>query len=226
MKPTVTLDRVQAPDGSWLVLQEHDGTYSMRIDGVPLMSTNAHASEETMAELACQNLESKAPRVLIGGLGFGFTLKRVLELLPGQGSVTVAELLPVIVEWNRKFLRSINGDPLEDKRTTVRELDVYDVIKSSPARHFDAILLDVDNSPDPLVQQGNERLYSTRGLRLTQAALAPHGRIVYWSANVDERFERNLRSVFRHVQAIPAKSYPQAKRFTHMLYLASNGALD
>ncbi len=222
MKATVTLATSEAPDGSVLVLQQHDGEYFLRIDGTALMSTTACASEQTMAELVCGEMESQAPKVLIGGLGFGFTLRRVLQLVPGQASVVVAELLPVIIQWNREFLGEVNGKLLEDKRVTVEQVDVYDVIKSCAARHFDAILLDVDNSPDPLVQDGNVRLYSNRGLRLVQAALARHGKVVFWSANVDEKFEKSLRKVFGHVEAIPAKAYPQAKRFTHMLYLASN----
>ena len=159
---------------------------------------------------------------MIGGLGFGFTLRRVLQLVPGKAQVVVAELLPVILQWNREFLAEVNGALLDDARVTVEEVDVYDIIKGSAGRYFDAILLDVDNSPDPLVQDGNVRLYSNRGLRLIQACLARHGKVVFWSANVDEKFERSLRSVYKSVQAVPAKSYPQAKRFTHMLYVAAN----
>jgi spermidine synthase len=222
MKATHTLASCEAPDGSTLVLQEHDGDFFMRIDGTALMSTTACASEQTMAELTCPGLEPTAPHVLIGGLGFGFTLRRVLQIVSMAARVTVAELLPVIVDWNRTFLKDVNGQLLEDERVTVEQVDVYDVLKNCSARGFDAILLDVDNSPDPLVQDGNVRLYSNRGLRIVQAALARHGKVVFWSANVDEKFERSLRAVFKNVEAVPAKSYPQAKRFVHMLYLASN----
>ncbi|MFT4649617.1 MAG: spermidine synthase [Planctomycetota bacterium] len=222
MKATHTLASCEAPDGSTLVLQEHDGDFFMRIDGTALMSTTACASEQTMADLTCTELEPAAPHVLIGGLGFGFTLRRVLQIVSVAAQVTVAELLPVIIDWNRTFLKDVNGQLLDDERVTVEEVDVYDVLKDCPARGFDAILLDVDNSPDPLVQDGNVRLYSNRGLRIVQAALAKHGKVVFWSANVDEKFERSLRAVFKTVEAVPAKSYPQAKRFTHMLYLASN----
>ncbi len=222
MKATTTLASTEAPDGSILVLQEHDGDFFMRIDGVALMSTTACASEQTMAELVCDDLESSAPHVLIGGLGFGFTLRRVLQLVPDKAQVTVAELLPVIVDWNRTHLKDVNGDLLDDARVTIEQVDVYDVLKNCPPRGFDAILLDVDNSPDPLVQDGNVRLYSNRGLRIVQAALAKHGKVVFWSANEDPKFERSLGKVFRKVEAVPAKSYPKAKRFTHMLYVASH----
>ncbi len=222
MKPTNTLATSQAPDGSTLVLQEHDGEFFMRIDGTALMSTTACASEQTMAELGCEAMEPSAPHVLIGGLGFGFTLRRVLQLVPEKAQVVVAELLPVILQWNREFLAEVNGALLDDERVTVKQIDVYDVLTQCPARGYDAILLDVDNSPDPLVQDGNVRLYSNRGLRIVQAALAKHGKVVFWSANEDSKFEKSLGKVFRNVHAVPAKAYPQAKRFTHMLYVAGN----
>lgn len=219
MKITRTLATCRTAEGSVLVLQEHDGQHYLRVDGVQLMSTTASSSEQQMAELACAHLPPKA-RVLIGGLGFGFTLKRVLELVPAHASVHVAELLPEIVAWNREFLGEINGALLDDPRVTIHLGDVFELLKRTGKDRYDAILLDVDNSPDPLVQRGNARLYNRSGLDCVKAALQPRGRVVYWSANQDKGFARSLERVFKNVECISAKAYPKAKRFTHTLFVA------
>lgn len=218
MKTTTTLATATAPDGSVLLLQEHDGEHYLKVDGVPLMSTRAAASETMMADLACAR---PCRRVLIGGLGFGFTLRRVLELLPDDAEVEVAELLPFIVEWNRKHLGEVNGRLLDDPRTVVHIGDVFDRI--SGRIRYDAILMDVDNSPDALVQRGNARLYSRRGLERVKGALHPGGRVVFWSANRDKAFARELAKVFVKVESIPAKAYPKARRFSHTLFVADRG---
>lgn len=172
-----------------------------------------------MAELACASVPPK-PRVLIGGLGFGFTLKRVLELVPPDAVVEVAELLPEIVAWNREFLREVNGALVDDPRVSILVRDVYEVIGKTGADRYHVILLDVDNSPDPLVQKGNARLYNRSGLERVKSALHPGGRVVYWSANQDRDFENALKRVFKSVQSVGAKAYPKAKRFTHTLFVA------
>ena len=181
------------------------------------MSTTASSSEQTMAELGCGG-EVRKQRVLIGGLGFGYTLRRVLELVTADSKVEVAELLQVIVDWNREHLGPVNGALLDDPRVEVIMKDVFKIMQSGD--RYDAILLDVDNSPDPLVQKGNGRLYQRRGLEIAKAALRPKGRVVYWSAHEDSGFVKLLRKVFSRVEAIPAKAYPQAKRSTHTLFLA------
>ena len=182
------------------------------------MSTTAAFSEQFMAELACEGVDERPRRVLIGGLGFGFTLRRVLELVSVDSEVEVAELLQEIIDWNREYLQGVNGFLLDDPRVKMLKKDVFQVMKGGA--RYDAILLDVDNSPDPLVQKGNGRLYQRRGLEVARAALGPRGRVVYWSAHEDAGFVRLLRKVFSKVRAIPAKAYPKAKRFTHTLFLA------
>lgn len=181
------------------------------------MSTTAASSEQTMAELACEHSE-RSQRVLIGGLGFGFTLRKVLELVSEDSEVVVAELLPELIDWNRKYLGEVNGRLLDDPRVSVQLKDVFKIMQGG--ERYDAILLDVDNSPDPLVQKGNARLYQRRGLEIARAALRPKGRVVYWSAHPDPGFVKSLKRVFSRVEAIPAKAYPKAKRFTHTLFLA------
>jgi len=218
MKPVTTHATSRTPDGEPLLLQEHDGQYFMKVGGVQLMGTNAYSSEKEMADLACTNLPRGA-RVLIGGLGFGYTLRRVLELCPPDASVDVAELLQVVVDWNREFLTGVNGLLVDDPRVNIHVRDVADLISRVGNNRYHAILLDVDNSPDPLVQKGNAKLYEGEGLARTKAALHPGGRVVFWSANPDKSFARSMAKHFGNVQAIGAKAYPKAKRFTHTLFV-------
>lgn len=219
MKITTTLAASRTPDGEPLVLQEHDGHYFMKVGGVQLMSTNASSSEQQMAELGCEFLPAKA-RVLIGGLGFGFTLRRVLELCPPDAVVDVAELLQVVVDWNREFLADVNGLLVDEPRVRIHIRDVAELIDCAVENRYHAILLDVDNSPDPLVQKGNAGLYDSGGISRAKAALHPGGRVIYWSANQDKGFARLLGKVYRNVECISAKAYPKAKRFTHTLFVA------
>lgn len=219
MKTTVTLASTQTPDGSSMTLHEHDGQYFLKVAGLQLMSTTASSSEEQMSELACAT-SPENPHILIGGLGFGFTLKRVLELTGPDARVAVAELMPEIVDWNRKYLADVNGRHLDDPRVKILVQDVYEIIDRCGSDRFDAILLDVDNGPDPFVQKGNGRLYQGSGLVRIKAALKPKGRVIFWSANQDKSFVKLLSKSFKNVEAISAKAYPKAKRFTHTLFVA------
>lgn len=220
MKKTTILATSKTPDGETLTLLEHDGHHFLKVGGVQLMSTNAASSEQQMAELGCDNLPSK-PRVLIGGLGFGFTLRRVIELCPSDAMIDVAELLPVVIDWNREFLSSVNGLLIDEPRVRIHNCDVAALIDRAGENRYHAILLDVDNSPDPLVQKGNAVLYQAGGISRAKAALQPGGKIVYWSANQDDGFARTLGKFYKKVECIRAKAYPKAKRFTHTLFVAS-----
>lgn len=219
MKITTTLATCLTPDGARLVLQEHDGQFYLKVGGVQLMSTTASSSEQQMAELACARMPVR-PRILIGGLGFGFTLRKVLELCPPDAIVDVAELLQEVIDWNREFLKEVNGLLVDDPRVRIHRRDVGELIERAGKDRYHAILLDVDNSPDPLVQKGNARLYNRGGIARTKAALHSGGRVVFWSANPDKDFARSLESVFKSVECIGAKAYPKAKRFTHTLFVA------
>lgn len=219
MKVTTTLASCRTSDGALMVLQEHDGQHYLKIAGVQLMSTTASSSEQQMAEIACATLPAR-PRILIGGLGFGFTLRRVLELCPPDALVDVAELLQEVVDWNREFLQEVNGRLLDDPRVKIHVRDVGAMIEKCGKDRYHAILLDVDNSPDPLVQKGNANLYNRGGIARTKAALHAEGRVVFWSANQDQAFARSLERVFEKVECVGAKAYPKARRFTHTLFVA------
>jgi spermidine synthase len=192
MKKWFTLDTALAPDGKTISLNEHDGSYSIRVDGAELMSTRQHASEEKLAELACAHVARiGGARVLIGGLGFGFTLKAALAVLSTDAAVVVAEMMPAVIAWNRNPSYPLAADALADPRVTVLQRDVGDVIRESPG-HFDCVVMDVDNGPAALSSDGNDRLYSSAGLQLTRAALRPGGCVAFWSARPDADFERRM----------------------------------
>lgn len=151
--------------------------------------------------LACASLgERPSARVLIGGLGFGFTLRAALRMLPSDARVVVAELVRAVIDWNESPEYDLAGSALRDPRVELRHADVAQVLREEPGG-FDAIMLDVDNGPDPMTTAGNGALYGEAGIRLTAAALRAGGRIVYWSAQDDRKFERLLRRAALDVRA-------------------------
>jgi len=221
MKPFITLAQATTPEGAELTLHAHDTHFYLRLNRQPLMGTNASESEKVLAELACARLSSEpGVRVLIGGLGFGFTLRRVLELVGADARVQVAELLPEVVAWNREYLSTVNGLLLKDARVEVSVEDVFQVITRAPAAHYDAILLDVDNGPIAMVQDGNARLYQAQGFQAITQALKPGGRVTFWSASTDHAFAKRLTKAGFKVETVAAKAYPQAKRCTHTIFVA------
>jgi spermidine synthase len=182
MKKWTAIDTALMPDGKTISLSEHDGTYSVRIDGADLMSTRRHASEEKLAELACAHArEIRGARILIGGLGFGFTLKAALGALAADATVVMVEILAAVVAWNRNPSFKLAADAMADPRVVVLEKDVGEVIRESRGS-FDSIILDVDNGPVALSTDGNSRLYDFVGLQLALAALRPAGCLAVWSA--------------------------------------------
>jgi spermidine synthase len=157
------------------------------------MSSRAHGSEESLAEAGCGHLRGAAtPRVLVGGLGMGFTLRAALDVLPAGARVVVAELVPEVVAWNRDPLGALAGHPLRDKRVRVAVQDVGFTLRAHPS-HFDAILLDVDNGPAAFTSRLNSSLYSAQGLAAAHASLVSGGVLAVWSAWDDDGFTRRLR---------------------------------
>jgi spermidine synthase len=195
MKPWTRLGEAITPDGKTVALFERDGTYSLRVNGAELMSTRQHASEERLAELVCSGLVPGCrPRVLIGGLGFGFTLTAALRVLPPDAKVIVAELMPAVVAWNKDPAHRLAAQALADRRTSVVLEDVFAII-AAEARTFDSIMLDVDNGPDAMVTAGNDKLYRETGLSLAYGALKGGGRLGVWSARPEPQFAKLMTKV-------------------------------
>ena len=175
-----------------MVLWQRDREFVIRVGAVALMSSTAHGSEEALAELACARLAGRAEaRVLVGGLGMGFTLAAALAHLGPGARVEVAELVPAVVAWNRGPLAHLAGEPLADPRVHVWEGDVAARVRAARGE-FDAILLDVDNGPDAFTVAANARLYAPAGLAALHAALRPGGVLGVWSVAPDPEFTRRL----------------------------------
>jgi spermidine synthase len=221
MKPSVILAEATTPDGSTLSLRRRDGHYHLRVAGHGLVSTTATSSETRLADLACEQL-GKAPgaRVLIGGLGMWFTLRRVLELVHTEMKVQVVELLPEVVDWNRRHLQAVNGGLVDDARVEILIDDVFAVLARAGAGDYDAVILDVDNGPAALVDPRNTRLYADRGLRVLSRALRRGGRAVFWSASADRSFMTRLGAAGFRATAVDSKAYAKAKRSTRTLIVA------
>jgi spermidine synthase len=184
------------------------------------MSTRHHHSEDRLAELACGPLRERPDsRVLIGGLGFGFTLKAALRLLPTDARVVVAELVRAVIDWNENPGYALASTALADPRVELRHADVVDVLRESPGA-FDAIMLDVDNGPDPMTTSGNGALYTDAGIRMTACAVRQGGRIVYWSAQDDRKFERTLRRAGLAVETARVWSHGTSGTL-HTLFVAT-----
>lgn len=223
MKPHVKLAEAPAPGGGRLTLHEHDGTFCIRINGQILMDSSATASETLLGELAVDRplaALNPAPRILIGGLGLGYTLRRVLEGVGPYARVTVAELIPAVIDWNRAHLRSLNGALLDDPRVDLVSGDVVEIIRRAPAASFDALLLDVDNGPVAMVQAANRGLYSRAGIDSIAAALRGGGRAAIWSASRDDSFADRLAAGGFVVEPVPARTYPAQRRPAHIIYVA------
>jgi spermidine synthase len=186
------LGQADAPDGSLLTLSRLDREYAIFANGKMLMSSRMHGSEEALAEFAFRRVSMPEPRVLVGGLGLGFTLRAVLDRLPPHAAVTVAEIVPAVVEWNRGPLGPLANHPLRDGRVSIHVGDVLVAMQADPGR-FDAVLLDVDNGPRAFTTSGNAALYSDRGMTTARAALKPGGILAVWSAWDDRKFEQRVR---------------------------------
>lgn len=195
--------------------------YSIMLGRIELMNSRLSGSEEALATLACERLAVKNPRLLIGGYGMGFTLRAALSVLPPQAHVEVVELIPAIVKWARGPMAALSQKCLDDSRVAITVGDVCDVIGKADRDH-DAILLDVDNGPDGLTHEANDRLYSMAGLAAAKKALRSNGILAVWSSEGDSRFTTRLhKSGFAvEVKTVPARS--SGKGAKHTIWLATN----
>ena len=219
MKPTERLGEARTPDGTLLELFRHDGAYLIRADGVELMSTRRHLSEDRLAEVACAPIrERPRARTLIGGLGLGFTLRAALRQLRDDAEVVVAELVPEVIAWNADPRYDLSAAAMGDPRVRVVHDDVSNVLRENPGG-FDAIMLDTDNGPDGMLMSENARLYARRGIETTIAALRPGGTIAYWSVGDDPKFLHALRVARLEVTTLRVRAHDTAGPM-HTLYVA------
>ena len=204
-----------------MVLYQHDGDFSIKIDGQDLMHSRQHESELALARLGCAHLAGqKAPRILIGGLGMGYTLRQALDMLSSSAQVVVCELLDAVVGWNREFFGELNGQPLADERVVLETGDIIKLITQSRSS-FDAILLDIDNGPDALTDSGNRRLYGREGIRACRHALRDQGCLAIWSAEPSKKFEQLLMSCSFHVRRFRVFAYRGSKSSSRFVWVAS-----
>lgn len=211
------LDQTLTPDGDPLELVREGGHFVLRVASVPLMSSATYGSEQMMAQVAATELgERKAPRVLVGGLGMGFTLRAALDAFGRRAQVTVAELLPPLVRYNLGVLGHLGRHPLRDPRVTLFEGDVRVPLGEGG---WDVVLMDVDNGPDALTADDNDALYGDAGAELMARALLPGGVLVVWSAYPSRAYERTLRRAGLRVRTQRASARPGGKGAKHVLFV-------
>jgi spermidine synthase len=223
MVPRILIDTAQVPGGGELRLFRRGDDFSIMLGANELMNSRLSGSEEALASLVCDRLgAAPTPRLLIGGLGMGFTLRAALGRVGPDAAVTVAELVPAVVAWARGPMAAIFARSLEDRRVTVAEEDVVALIAGTEAGArgaWDAILLDVDNGPDGLTRRGNNRLYSATGLDAARSALRPGGMLAVWSAAPDAKFVRRLETAGFAVEEVVVKARG-GRGARHVIWLA------
>ena len=186
------LDRAITASGDEIILRRRDNIYEIRFNGLQLMSNTNYQSEIDLASYALREVAGRKIRVLVGGLGMGFTLRAALDRLDAASHITVSELIPEIVIWNEGPLGSLAGYPLNDPRIDLKVCDVMQILNTHDAI-FDVILLDTDNGPDFTVRHVNGRLYASSGLAAVYRSLRPGGVAAFWSATISDQFETVLR---------------------------------
>ena len=216
------IDTTTVPDGGGeLRLMQRGAEFSIMSGAIELMNSRLSGSEKALATLVCARLEDRPKaHVLIGGYGMGFTLRAALESLGPAARVTVGELVPAVVAWARGPMAHISGDSLADPRLTIREGDVAELIRSAQGG-YDAILLDVDNGPEGLSREANDRLYDLEGLAAARRALRPGGVLAVWSSAPDAAFTGRLRRAGYAVEEVRVRATDRGRGARHMIWLAT-----
>lgn len=214
------LDRVEVPDtNSVMSLLKRSHELAILVDGRQLMSSLVHGSEDALADLACARLNGRPDvRILVGGLGMGFTLAAALNGIDEDGAVVVAELVPGVIAWNRGPIGPVAGNPLDDPRASVVLSDVADQIRGEPGR-WDAILLDVDNGPTGLTRATNDWLYGWEGLETAHRSLRPGGILAVWSAAPDRAFTRRVERAGFRVEPLEVRSRGAKGGHRHVVWI-------
>lgn len=218
MLPWIKLGAVETEDGVELRLMRRGTEFSIMLGTNELMNSRLSGSEEALARLAIAALEGRPkPEILIGGLGMGFTLRAALAALDEGARVTVAELMPAVIEWARGPMAEVLGTCLDDPRVRLYQADVGEMIRAAPQR-WDAILLDVDNGPEGLTRQGNDALYTSNGLRTAWDALRPGGVFTVWSSAPDPAFTRRLKKAGFTTTEVPTRA-GKKRGAQHMIWV-------
>ena len=221
MKPRVRIAEARTPDEGEMVLYRHDRDFILQINGQDLMRSHHHESELELARLGCRHLaDCKPPRILIGGLGMGYTVRQALDMLGPDASVVVVELLDAVIDWNRRFFGQLNGHPIEDTRIELQTGDIVEYISGSKDL-FDAILLDIDNGPHAMTDSGNRRLYNRKGIQACRRALIENGCLAVWSAEPSKRFEQVLTDCGFKVRRFRVSAYQGGKSKSRFIWVAS-----
>ncbi|MFT5712563.1 MAG: spermidine synthase [Glaciecola sp.] len=222
MIPWVQLGKAQIPNnGGELTFSQRDAEFSIRLSGIrgELMNSRVYNSEKELSQMGCAHIPSTATaHVLVGGLGMGFTLSEALRMVSNKSQVTVAELIPEVVEWNRGPLGKCANDPLQDLRTKIHMGDVRELL-TTHLPTFDAILLDVDNGPEGLTHSNNNWIYSLEGLQDIYKVLRPKGMLAIWSAGPDYLFTIRLKKAGYEVSTRIARAR-KGKGSKHTIFLA------
>jgi spermidine synthase len=222
--PWSLIDTAAVPGGDELRLMRRGAEFSIRLDGNELMNSRLSGSEQALATLACAKIAGrKQPRVLIGGLGMGFTLRAALAKLPPDAEIVVAELVPAVVAWARGPMAEIFGGSLTESRVSIHEMDVSDLIRPVQSG-YDAILLDVDNGPEGLSRQANDALYDREGLRAAHTALKAGGVLAVWSSAPNQDFTRRLRQAAFGVEEVRTRANGARGGARHVIWIATRGA--
>jgi len=221
MIPREHIATARIPGGDELILYRHGRDHIIVLDRNELMNTRMSGSEEALATMTIDRIADRPmPHLLIGGYGMGFTLRAALAKLGPKAKVTVAELVPEIVQWARGPMAELTGDCLEDPRLTIEYCDVADLIGEARGT-YDAILLDVDNGPDGLVREGNDHIYSMVGLREAKKALKSGGVLAVWSAARDPSFNGRLRNAGLHFEEVRVRARSNGKGGHHVIWFAT-----
>jgi spermidine synthase len=222
--PWSLLDTAQIPGGGdELRLLRRGAEFSIKLGNNELMNSRLSATEQALATIACEKIRThERPRILIGGLGMGFTLRAALVVLGQQAHIIVAELVPAVVAWARGPMAEVFGNSLADPRVHIREADVGDLIGSGRSA-YDAILLDVDNGPEGLTRKANDRLYDLDGLAAAYMALRPGGVLAIWSSRPDPKFTQRLRKTGFAVVENPVRAKGPQGGAQHFIWTAMRG---
>jgi spermidine synthase len=221
--PWSHLDTAQVPGGGELRLMRRGAEFSIKLGSNELMNSRLSATEQALATIACEKIKSRErPRILIGGLGMGFTLRAALVVLGRQAQIMVAELVPAVVAWARGPMAELFGNSLTDARVRIRETDVGGLIRAARSE-YDAILLDVDNGPEGMTREANDGLYDLEGLAAAYMALRPGGVLAIWSSRPDPKFTQRLRKTGFDVIENPVRAKGPQGGAQHFIWTATRG---